>query len=133
MSRLIVSRSAAGFGVGAAMIDWAAARALRDWSAQWIRIDVWTTNVALHNYYEKRVQALRIAQCQAEDYPSAALFQKPTSEIDLAAARNFDVDPGSEEAVPGSKKELVRRGQRLSRAVASAAVRPTGTRLPGQR
>ena len=112
MSRLIVTRGAAGFGVGAAMIDWAAAQAVRDWSAQWIRIDVWTTNVALHNYYEKRgFRRLRIAQCQAEDYPSAALFQKPTSEIDLAAARIFDVVPGSEEAVPGSKREPVGVGR----------------------
>ena len=60
--------------------------------------------MALHNYYEKRgFRHLRIAQCQAEDYPSAALFQKPTSEIDLAAARNFD-----EIGQPGTaEKELV--------------------------
>jgi predicted GNAT family N-acyltransferase len=108
VSRLIVTRSAAGSGVGAAMIDWAAAQAVRDWNAQWIRIDVWTTNVALHNYYEKSgFRHLRIAQCHAEDYPSAALFEKPTSEIDLAAAQNFDADPGSKAADPGGEKELV--------------------------
>jgi GNAT superfamily N-acetyltransferase len=108
VSRLIVTRSAAGFGVGAAMIDWAAAQAVNDWNAQWTRIDVWTTNVALHNYYEKRgFRHLRIAQCQAEDYPSAALFQKPTSEIDLVAAQNFDVDPGRKKADRGGEKELV--------------------------
>lgn len=97
LSRLIVTRSAAGLGLGAAMIDWAGARGLSEWNAQWIRIDVWTTNVALHNYYEKRgFRFCRIASCQAEDYPSAALFQKPTSEVDLAVTTRFGMGPGSE-------------------------------------
>lgn len=103
VSRLIVARSAAGSGVGAALIDWAAARAVRDWDAQWIRIDVWTTNVALHNYYEKRgFRFCRIAACEARKYPSAALFQKPTSEIDLAAARRFVVQPDMERQLVGA-------------------------------
>lgn len=113
VSRLIVTRSAAGLSVGTAMIDWAAARAMRDWNAQWIRIDVWTTNVALHNYYEKRgFRRLRIAQCQAEDYPSAALFQKPTSEIDLAAGLSFEVDPDSENELAGAAQTEPRDGRR---------------------
>jgi GNAT superfamily N-acetyltransferase len=103
LSRLIVKRSAAGLGVGAAMIDWAAEQAVRDWNAQWVRIDVWTTNVALHHYYEKRgFRLCRIAACHAEDYPSAALFQKPTSEIDLATAQSFEVDPGTERELVGA-------------------------------
>jgi GNAT superfamily N-acetyltransferase len=101
VSRLIVTRRAAGRGIGAAMIDWAAAQAVRDWNAQWVRIDVWTTNVALRNYYEKRgFRLCRIAPFKAEDYPSGALLQKPASEIDLAAAQRFEVGPGSK------KKEL---------------------------
>jgi GNAT superfamily N-acetyltransferase len=103
VSRLIVTRSAAGLGVGSAMIDWAGERGVRDWNAQWIRIDVWTTNVALHNYYEKRgFRFCRIASCKAEDYPSAALFEKPTSEIDLAAARSLELDPGSARQLVGA-------------------------------
>lgn len=103
VSRLIVTRSAAGLGVGSAMIDWAGERGVRDWNAQWIRIDVWTTNVALHNYYEKRgFRFCRIASCKAEDYPSAALFEKPTSEIDLAAARSLELDPESERQLVGA-------------------------------
>ena len=54
LSRLIVGRDHAGKAIGEALIDWAGLRAKRGWGAQWIRIDVWTTNVALHNYYEKR-------------------------------------------------------------------------------
>ena len=103
VSRLIVTRSAAGLGVGSALIDWAAERGVRDWNAQWVRIDVWTTNVALHNYYEKQgFRFCRIASCKAEDYPSAALFEKPTSEIDLAAAHSFELDPGSVRQLVGA-------------------------------
>jgi GNAT superfamily N-acetyltransferase len=103
VSRLIVGRNVAGDGIGAALIDWAAAQAVRDWKAQWIRIDVWTTNVALHNYYEKRgFRYLRIASCEAKRYPSAALFQKPTSEIDLDAARRFTLVPAGERQLVGA-------------------------------
>jgi len=103
VSRLIVARNVAGEGIGAALIDWAAARAVRDWNAQWVRIDVWTTNEALHNYYEKRgFRFLRIAACEAKRYPSAALFQKPTSEIDLEASRRFTVDPVREMQLVGA-------------------------------
>jgi GNAT superfamily N-acetyltransferase len=90
VSRLIVTRRAAGLGIGAAMINWAGQRGVRDWSAQWIRIDVWTTNVALHNYYEKRgFRFCRICPFDQQIYPSAALFQKPTSEVDEAASFRF--------------------------------------------
>ena len=64
---------------------------MQSWQAHWIRINVWTTNIALHNYYEKqRFEPVRI--CQFDDpgsYPSAALFQKPTAEIDPEAIARF--------------------------------------------
>jgi hypothetical protein len=72
------------------MIDWAGLRAVRDWSAQWIRIDVWTTNEALRNYYEKRgFRFCRECPFDQDTYPSGALFQKPTSEVDEVAAARF--------------------------------------------
>jgi hypothetical protein len=108
VSRLIVRRSHAGLGIGEALVDWAGLRALRDWGAQWIRIDVWTTNVALHNYYEKRgFHFCRIAEVKEipnrngrnggpDRWPSAALFQKPTDDVDATAAQRFeDVGPVS--------------------------------------
>ena len=57
---------------------------MRCWSAKWVRIDVWTTNEALHNYYEKRgFQYYKVCEFKEDEYyPSAALFQKPTAEID---------------------------------------------------
>ena len=88
---LIVGRDHAGKAIGEALIDWAGPRAKRGWGAQWIRIDVWTTNVALHNYYEKRgfrpLGGRRPAKIN--NYPSAALFQKPVSEVDEEAAARF--------------------------------------------
>jgi GNAT superfamily N-acetyltransferase len=90
LSRLVVTRDASGRGIGAAMIDWAGQRAVRDWSAQWVRIDVWTTDEALHNYYAKRgFRFCRIAPFDKETYPTAALFQKPATEVDEAAASRF--------------------------------------------
>jgi GNAT superfamily N-acetyltransferase len=91
VSRLIVSRQHMGDQIGAALIDWAGRQAVEAWGAQWIRIDVWTTNTALHNYYEKQ-KFVPVRICQFDDpnaYPSAALFQKPTSEIDPDAVGRF--------------------------------------------
>ena len=98
LSRLIVTRKYAGYEIGAALIDWAGQRGLWGWNAQWARIDVWTTNVALHNYYEKRgFRWIRTCDLKEPDcYPSAALFQKPTAEIDPESASWFRELPDSD-------------------------------------
>jgi GNAT superfamily N-acetyltransferase len=74
--RVIVSRRYARLGLGAALLDWAADVAQRDHGAELIRIDVRTTNVELHAYYE----AQRFTRCPDPqglgDYPSQALFQR---------------------------------------------------------
>lgn len=99
LSRLIVCRDYAGQAIGEALIDWAGLRGARDWGAQWIRIDVWTTNAALHNYYEKRGFRPYGDQRPAKinSYPSAALFQKPIAEVDEAAAARFRETSGRTE------------------------------------
>jgi hypothetical protein len=45
----------------------------------------------LHNYYEKRgFQHYKVREFTKEEYyPSAALFQKPTAEIDQESAARF--------------------------------------------
>ena len=48
--RLVVSRSHGGQGLGAGLLDWAGLRAMRRYSARWVRVDVWTTNAALQRY-----------------------------------------------------------------------------------
>jgi GNAT superfamily N-acetyltransferase len=103
VARLIVSRKCEGQGIGEALVNWAGERARRDWCAKWIRIDVWTTNEALHNYYEKRGfqrYTTRVFD-EGEYYPSAALFQKPTAELDLESAARVVEPPGSD-GFPGS-------------------------------
>jgi GNAT superfamily N-acetyltransferase len=91
VARLIVRRSRAGERIGEALMDWAGACGVRCWSAEWTRIDVWTTNEALRNYYEKRgFQLYRVCEFEENEYyPSAALFQKPTAEIDSESVSRF--------------------------------------------
>lgn len=82
VSRLVVRRRRAGHEIGDRLIDWVGYRARDEWQAQWIRIDVWTTNFALHRYYLNRgFEFCRF--CDDTEYPSAALFQKPTADIVL--------------------------------------------------
>lgn len=78
--RLITARNYAGQGLGADLIDWAGLRGQRLFGAKWIRIDVWTSNMALHAYYKKR-GFKRCGSCADPGYPSGALFQKPVSAI----------------------------------------------------
>ncbi len=81
--RLVVSRDPKymGHGLGAQLLDWAGLRASREYGARWQRVDVWTTNTRLHDYY--RDQGFEFCGfCEwIVDYPSAALFQKPVDEI----------------------------------------------------
>jgi GNAT superfamily N-acetyltransferase len=92
VSRLIIDRPYAGRGIGAALIDWAGLRGSEEWRADWIRVDVWTTNLGLHNYYKGQgFEHLRTVEVEHEwDYPSAALFQKPTAAIDPASVAWFE-------------------------------------------
>ena len=91
VSRLIVSRSQAGRGLGAALIDWAGLRGLDEWAASSIRVDVWTTNLALHEYYKRQgFEHLRTLEFEDPwEYPSAALFQKPIAAVDESSAAWF--------------------------------------------
>jgi GNAT superfamily N-acetyltransferase len=101
--RLITARKYAGSGLGAGLIDWAGLRGQRVYDAQWIRIDVWNSNTALHQYYQLR-GFRRCGSCADPGYPSGALFQKPVGAIrkpafpqftesvaNLEAATNFDL------------------------------------------
>jgi GNAT superfamily N-acetyltransferase len=78
--RVIVRRSYAGHGIGAALLDWAAGFAWRTIGTPLLRIDVWTDNFALHDYY--RVQGFTfIGVRDAKElpgYPSRALFELRT-------------------------------------------------------
>ncbi len=92
VQRLVVARRYAGMGVGAQLIDWAGRRGREKHGAAWIRIDVWTTNIALHHYYEANgFSFLRF--CDEPDYPAGALLQKSTHDIAEPAEPLFH-EPG---------------------------------------
>jgi ribosomal protein S18 acetylase RimI-like enzyme len=91
ISRLIVSREYKGSGIGAALINWASLRGIRQWGAEYVRLDVWTTNLELQAYY-KAQKFTHVRTCDFDDwweYPSAALFQKPAADVDAKDAKLF--------------------------------------------
>ena len=96
MRRIVVSRSYSGIGLGAALLDWAAEVAKRDHKATLIRIDVWTTNLALHAYYEGQ----RFIRCDGRDprelanYPSQALFEREVTMSGSDYTRLFITEEG---------------------------------------
>lgn len=92
--RLVVSRTHAGQGLGAAFLDWAGLRARQLYAARWIRVDVWTTNHALHAYYRRHgFEFYGLSEEVDDDYPSAALFQKPTQRIRPPGQATFRIVP----------------------------------------
>jgi GNAT superfamily N-acetyltransferase len=73
--RLVVGRPYAGQDLGGIMIDWAVQRECAARHVEWVRVDVWTTNAGLHDYYERQ-GFIRCGTCPDPRYPSGALFQK---------------------------------------------------------
>jgi GNAT superfamily N-acetyltransferase len=89
VARLVVSRSHARQDLGAQLLDWAGLRALREYEAGWMRVDLWTTNTRLHDYYRRQgFQSCGFFESTA-GYPSAALFQKPTGALRSPTAPLF--------------------------------------------
>ncbi|MGW4197878.1 GNAT family N-acetyltransferase [Streptomyces sp. NPDC005004] len=50
VNKLTVAREYAGQNLGGRLLDWAGGRAYRS-SAKWLRLDAWTTNSRLQQYY----------------------------------------------------------------------------------
>jgi len=76
--RVVVSRRYAHIGLGAGLLDWAAEMAGRHYEAAFIRVDVWTTNLDLHAYYEGQGFTRSEGRDPRElgGYPSQALFER---------------------------------------------------------
>jgi GNAT superfamily N-acetyltransferase len=76
--RVVVRRSHAGIGLGAELLDWASRVAMSIVGAPLVRIDVWTDNWALHDYYLG--QGFKFCESRNEDelpdYPARALFER---------------------------------------------------------
>jgi ribosomal protein S18 acetylase RimI-like enzyme len=93
LSRLVVSRSHAGQAIGAGLLDWAGLRARWYFAARWVRIDVWTTNTALHAYYRQQGFKFCGFSEAINHRPSAALFQKATDQIRPPGRVMFRIRP----------------------------------------
>jgi GNAT superfamily N-acetyltransferase len=81
--RLVVNRDFAGRQIGARLLDWVGARAAAERGALTTRIDTWTTNLALHGYYEGLGFGF-VRFAAGWDCPSLALFERPIA----GSARN---------------------------------------------
>jgi GNAT superfamily N-acetyltransferase len=77
LGRLVTARDFAGLDIGTAIIDWACQYAATEFGAEYVRIDVWTDNFRLHDYYLARGFRSR-GLCPDERYPSRARFDRHT-------------------------------------------------------
>jgi GNAT superfamily N-acetyltransferase len=77
--RLVVSRPYARVGLGGQLLDWAGWKAWREHRAFWVRLNAWTTNHRLHDYYKKQGFEL-CGHSPDEGYPAGAMFQRPTDD-----------------------------------------------------
>ncbi|MER7015295.1 GNAT family N-acetyltransferase [Saccharopolyspora sp. NPDC000359] len=78
--RLVVKRSHAGRGIAAKLLQHAE-QVGRRLGRHWIRLDAWTNNTALHDYYRRiGFRFVRKANTEQLPYPareSAVLFERP--------------------------------------------------------
>jgi GNAT superfamily N-acetyltransferase len=92
LHRLVVSRPYSRVGLGGQLLDWAGWRAWRDHGVLWVRLNAWTTNHRLHEYYRK--QGFRLCgRSSDEGYPSGAMFQRPAEDTKPPKPRLFWEEP----------------------------------------
>lgn len=72
-AKMMTPLSLAGTGLGTEMLAWAGGRAF-DAGLQWLRLDAWTSNPRLHDYYRRL--GFRMVR-MVETRVSGACFQRP--------------------------------------------------------
>lgn len=72
--RMAVARSESGKGLGVALLDWAAARARRH-DKVFLRLDAWSSNELLHQYY-KGLGFVMLRNIPVPGRGSGALFER---------------------------------------------------------
>jgi GNAT superfamily N-acetyltransferase len=77
--KVTVDRAYGGQGLGAELLDWAGTKAA-DEGAEWLRVDVWTTNERLQHYYLKQGFTY-VRTVVLPHNPSGALFQRPAERV----------------------------------------------------
>lgn len=76
--RLTLAQGSAGRGIGARLLDFAGQQA-EHVGLPWIRLDAWTTNDRLHQYYRR--QGFRLVRMVPNHHtPSAACFERPSAQ-----------------------------------------------------
>lgn len=73
VAKMMIPLQYAGDGLGAEMLEWAGGRAY-DAGLMWLRLDAWTTNERLHDYYRR--QGFRHVRT-VDSRVSGACFQRP--------------------------------------------------------
>jgi GNAT superfamily N-acetyltransferase len=108
VSKLAISRTDAGAGLGALLLRWAVDYAAR-LGCDWARLDAWLTNEDLHAYYRRRGWE----QVRLVDLPhrrSGALFERPAVP-DLEAREAFTLAGAlALPARPGRRPVSLRHG-----------------------
>lgn len=77
--RLVVRQTARQHELGSAVLDWASQRA-KSAHKRWLRLDAWTSNRDLHQYYLGR-GFTHVRTVAAPDIVSGALFQRPAGVV----------------------------------------------------
>ncbi|HEX8631800.1 MAG TPA: GCN5 family acetyltransferase, partial [Catenuloplanes sp.] len=72
-AKMLIPLARSGSALGADLLDWAAGRAY-DAGLTWLRLDAWTTNTRLHDYY--RGQGFRHVRT-VTNRVSGACFERP--------------------------------------------------------
>jgi len=97
--KLIISRDAAGNGLGSLVLDWACRVAALE-GRRWLRIDCWRTAKGLQRYYE-RLGFTHVRTEAPSHRKSGWLAQRPSSTI-LNPDRSLSVDSGRRALQPSS-------------------------------
>ncbi|HEY8479332.1 MAG TPA: GNAT family N-acetyltransferase [Spirillospora sp.] len=102
LHRLVIHRDYAGIGLGAELIDWAGRKgASQQRKAELIRIDVWTDNTELHDYYRRQGFRDVAVRTTSDGTPSGALFDRPLDTVRDTARIVEETEPVAELAGRG--------------------------------
>jgi GNAT superfamily N-acetyltransferase len=100
--KLIISRAAAGAGLGSLVLDWASQVAALE-GRQWIRIDCWRTAYGLHKYYEGL--GFTHVRTESPNHRKSGWLAQRSSETILNPQRSLIVDTKAVLAIPSSRSE----------------------------
>lgn len=111
LHRLVIHRDYAGLGLGAELIEWAGRTgASQQQRAELIRIDVWTDNTELHDYYRRQGFRDVAVRSTSDSTPSGALFEKPLDAGPPSAVTRITERQRSQD-MPGRRARVRRSGR----------------------